>query len=251
MPLVASWSRRAGVGVAAVAALSALALLAPTAQAAPTGWTPVGGDEFNGPALDTDKWHPYDSEGAFGNGLRRPSAIGQGGGLLTITAQPRKEGGTSGGMGMGDGQLYGRWEFRARTTAGRGYSSAILLWPDSEKFPEDGELDMMEVPSEKRTAATAFVHYGEDNKIVGTSRAGDFTKWHTFAMEWLPDRITWYVDGVKSWETRDKKVIPDTPMHPAIQLDQGPAKNWMPAPDASTPDKVALQVDWLRISQRG
>ncbi|RZT84138.1 glycosyl hydrolase family 16 [Pseudonocardia sediminis] len=244
-------SRRTGAGVIAAAALAALAVLAPTAQAAPTGWVPAGGDEFNAPALNTSTWKTYDSVGAFGNGLRRPSAISQGNGLLTITAQPRLNGGTSGGMAMGAGQLYGRWEFRARTSAGKGYSSAILLWPDSEKFPEDGELDMMEVPSEKRTAATAFVHYGADNRIVGTSRAGDFTKWHDFAMEWLPDRITWYVDGVKAWETTDKKVIPTTPMHLCIQLDQGPATNWMPAPDASTPDKVTLQVDWARISKRG
>lgn len=244
-------SRRAGAGVVSVAALAALALLAPTAQAAPTGWVPAGGDEFDAPALDTSTWNAYDSVGGFGNGLRRPSAITQGNGLLTITARPRLDGGTSGGMAMGAGQLYGRWEFRARTTPGKGYSSAILLWPDSEKFPDDGELDMMEVPSEKRTAATAFVHYGEDNRIVGTSRAGDFTQWHTFAMEWLPDRVTWFVDGVKAWETTDRKVIPSTPMHLCIQLDQGPAKNWMPAPDAATPDEVALQVDWARISKRG
>ncbi len=244
-------SRRAGAGLVAVAALAVLALLAPTAQAAPAGWVPSGGDEFDAPALDTSTWHAYDSEGAFGNGLRRPSAISQRDGLLTITARPRQDGGTSGGMAMGTGQLYGRWEFRARTSVGKGYSSAILLWPDSERFPEDGELDMMEVPSEKRTAATAFVHYGADNRIVGTSRAGDFTRWHTFAMEWLPDRVTWYVDGEKAWETTDRAVIPTTPMHLCIQLDQGPATNWMPAPDASTPDEVTLQVDWARISKQG
>ncbi len=248
-------ARRAGAGVVALAAVASLAVLAPTALAAPTvapavpapaGWTPTGGDEFDGPQLDTARWKVYDSVGAFGNGVRRPSAITQGDGLLTITARPRQESGVSGGMGLGEGQLYGRWEFRARTDRGRGYSSAILLWPDSERFPQDGELDMMEVPSDARTAATAFVHYGADNKIVGTSRAGDFTQWHDFAMEWLPDRITWYVDGQKAWEVTDKKVIPTTPMHLCIQLDQGPAVNWMPPPDASTPDQVRMQVDWAR-----
>lgn len=254
MRLAAFRSRRAGTGAAAVAAVAALALLTPTAwaaPAAPAGWVPAGGDEFDAPALDSGTWHPYDSVGGFGNGLRRPAAISQGGGLLTIIARPRLDGGTSGGMAMGEGRLYGRWEFRARTTAGKGYSSAILLWPDSEKFPDDGELDMMEVPAEKRTAATAFVHYGDDNKIVGTSRAGNFTQWHTFAMEWLPDRVTWYVDGVKAWETTDRKVIPTTPMHMCIQLDQGPAANWIPGPDTTTPDTVLLQVDWARISKRG
>jgi beta-glucanase (GH16 family) len=252
-------ARRAAAGVVALAAVAALAVVAPAAVAAPAvdpavptpaGWTYTGGDEFDGPALDTGRWNAYDSVGAFGNGTRHPSAIGQCDGLLTVTARPRQDGGTSGGMALGEGQLYGRWEFRARTDPGRGFSSAILLWPDSEKFPDDGELDMMEVPSDARTAATAFVHYGADNKIVGTSRPGDFTQWHTFAMEWQPDRITWFVDGQKAWETTDRAVIPTTPMHLCIQLDQGPAVNWMPAPDASTPDAVRLQVDWARQYQR-
>ena len=248
---VSARPRRLGIGVLVVAVGAALALIAPAASAAlaaPAGWARAGGDEFDAAALDAKTWKPYDSVGGFGNGLRRPSAITQGNGMLTITARPRLNGGTSGGMEMTTGHLHGRWEFRARTSAGKGYSTAILLWPDSGKFPEDGELDMLEVPSEKRIAATAFVHYGKDNRAVGTSRKGDFTQWHTFAVDWLADRVTWYVDGRKAWETRDRKVIPTTPMHLCIQLDQGPVKGWMPAPDRTTPNEVRLQVDWVRYS---
>jgi beta-glucanase (GH16 family) len=68
-------------------------------------------------------------------------------------------------------------------------------------------------------------------------------------MDWLPDRITWYVDGVERFETTDKAVIPTKPMHPTIQLDQGPKANWMDGPDDSTPAEVKLQVDWFRISK--
>jgi hypothetical protein len=35
-------------------------------------------------------------------------------------------------------------------------------------------------------------------------------------------------------------------MHLAIQLDQGPVNDWLPAPDATTPPQVRLQVDWVR-----
>jgi hypothetical protein len=35
-------------------------------------------------------------------------------------------------------------------------------------------------------------------------------------------------------------------MHLAIQLDQGPVNDWLPAPDATTPAQVHLQVDWVR-----
>lgn len=207
------------------------------------GFRAIGGDEFNGGALDTKKWGLYDSVGGFGNGLRRPSAISQSAGSLAITAT----GETSGGMADSFGQTYGRWEFRARTDHGRGLGSAILLWPDSEKLI-DGEIDIAEVPAEQRDKAHFVLHSGEGgDTIVGGNMPGDFSQWHTFAVDWLPDRITWYVDGRARFTVTDKSRIPDTPMHLAIQLDQGPVKDWLPAPDATTPAKVRLQVDWVRV----
>ena len=134
---------------------------------------------------------------------------------------------------------------RARADKGRGFSAAILLWPDSEN-KDDGELDMMEVPSETRDAAHFVVHWSPQNKIDGAKVPGDFSQWHTFAMEWLPDPITWYVDGVKRYENRDKAVIPTKPMYLAIQLDQGPLKDWVPARDEMTPEELSLEVDWVR-----
>jgi beta-glucanase (GH16 family) len=208
-----------------------------------TRWRPVKGDEFNGSSLDTGAWNTYDGEGGLGTGYRKSEAVSQSDGNLRITAK----GDVSGGMRHEFGQLYGRWEFRARTDSGRGFGSAILLWPDSENFPEDGELDIMEVPGENRDLAHFVVHWSSANKVHGTSVPGDYTQWHTFALEWLPDRITWYVDGVKQYENTDKTVIPTKPMHLTIQLDQGPKSKWIPARDETTPEEVSLEVDWVRI----
>jgi beta-glucanase (GH16 family) len=216
---------------------------APSGGSAGIDWKRVSGDEFNGSALDEVAWNTYDSEGSFGTGYRRPEAISQSDGLLRITAR----GDVSGGMGHRFGQLYGRWEFRARTDPGRGFGSAILLWPDSENFPEDGELDIMEVPGENRDLAHFVVHWGAENHVHGTDVKGDFSQWHTFALEWLPDRITWFVDGVKQYENTDRTVIPTKPMHITIQLDQGPKSNWIPARDETTPEELSLEVDWVRI----
>jgi Glycosyl hydrolases family 16 len=188
-------------------------------------------------------WGRYDSVGGFGNGFRRPSAIGVLDGVLHITAR----GNVSGGMGHKLGRTYGRWEFRARTEKGRGFGSAILLWPDSERFPEDGEIDIMEVPSETRDRAHFVVHFGSQNKLYGTHVEDDFSEWHTFAVDWLPDRIVWYVDGVERFRVTDRNIIPRAPMHLAVQFDQGPKKDWIQAPDASTPAAFSLQVDWLRV----
>jgi beta-glucanase (GH16 family) len=210
--------------------------------AAEGGWRLVDTMDFNETALDRTDWSPYNSVGGFGNGFRRPSAITVEDGKLRITAR----GNVSGGMGYQRDQLYGRWEFRARTDKGRGRGAAILLWPKTEN-KDDGELDMMEVPREDRSQAHFVIHFSPQNKLAGNKVTGDFSQWHTFAMDWLPDRITWYVDGVKQFETFDKNVIPKVPMHMTIQLDMGPFEEWIPAPDATTPAETSLEVDWVKI----
>jgi beta-glucanase (GH16 family) len=205
-------------------------------------WKRLTSEDFD--TFREHAWSRYDSVGAFGNGLRRPSAITVSDGLLHITAR----GNVSGGMAHKLGQRHGRWEFRARTDKGRGFGSAILLWPDSERFPEDGEIDIMEVPSETRDRAHFVLHFGgAANRLSGSHVEDDFSEWHTFAVDWLPDRLVWYVDGVERFRVVDRAILPKTSMHLAIQLDQGPKKDWIPAPDETTPAATSLQVDWVRV----
>ncbi|GAA5115591.1 glycoside hydrolase family 16 protein [Pseudonocardia adelaidensis] len=215
-------------------------------SAAEDEWRLVFRDDFTGSRLDPGVWNHYDSVGGFGNGWRRPEAITVADGTLRVTAR----GNVSGGMNHEHSQRYGRWEFRARTDKGRGRGSAVLLWPDSLDKAADGELDMMEVPGEDRTQAHFVIHYSAQNKLAGSKVSGDFSQWHTFAMDWLPDRITWYVDGVKQFETTDRNVIPTSRMHLAIQLDMGPYEEWILAPDETTPPEVSLEVDWVRVYAR-
>jgi beta-glucanase (GH16 family) len=205
-------------------------------------WMRLTAEDFD--TFREHAWSRYDSVGAFGNGLRRSSAITVSDGLLNVTAR----GNVSGGMAHELGQKYGRWEFRARSDKGRGFGSAILLWPDSERFPEDGEIDIMEVPAESRDRAHFILHFGgAANRLYGTHVDEDFSEWHTFALEWLPDRLVWYVDGVERFRVLDPNILPKTSMHLAIQLDQGPKKDWIPAPDATTPAALSLQVDWVQV----
>lgn len=227
--------------------------LTPDAGTAPGAigpeWKPVGGDEFNGTSVDPSKWGIYNSVGAFGNGKRRPSAMSAGGGVMSITAitGTKASDDVSGGMADSFSQLYGRWEARVRTDLGRGYSGVVLLWPDSEST-NDGEIDIMEVPSETRNRAVIVLHSGKGGSSqVGTDVPGRFDQWHTVAVEWLPTKITWYVDGRRQYTVTDKARIPTTPMHLTLQLDQGPVENWLLAPDATTPPKLTMQVDYVRV----
>ncbi|GAB3701387.1 hypothetical protein [Mariniluteicoccus flavus] len=85
----------------------------PSATAAQVhGWgPPTHEDLFDGGAVDDTLWRRYDEPGHVGNGLRRPEQITVVDGHLRITGTP---GGNSGGMAWRRGQMYGRWEARAR-----------------------------------------------------------------------------------------------------------------------------------------
>ena len=123
----------------------------------------------------------------------------------------------------------------------------MLRWPDSGKWPQDGEIDFMEIPDAGRNANHFTVHYSNDNTQDGTDQSGDFSQWHDYAVEWEPDHITGWIDGQQVFHTVNPAEIPHNAMHLAIQMDVGPIPDWIPAPDSSTPSTVNFEVDSVNI----
>ena len=98
-------------------------------------------------------WNLYNGPGHAGNGRRTPSAVSVANGLLTITGDAE---GNSEGMAWLPGQTYGRWEACVKSPpASPNYHSVLLLWPDSENWPSDGEIDFMEILDPERQEVTA------------------------------------------------------------------------------------------------
>jgi hypothetical protein len=166
-------------------------------------------------------WDLYDGPGHVGNGMRLPQAITIDGGLLTITGDPE---GNSGGMAWLPGQLYGRWEVCIKSfMASPNYHSVALLWPDSENWPADGEIDFMEILDPQRQTVTASLNHRDpkfpvpDDPNFRASTQIDATQWHSWAVEWSPTRVAGFVDGAQWFEVTDH--IPQSPMHLCIQLD--------------------------------
>jgi beta-glucanase (GH16 family) len=211
--------------------------------AAAHGWQLVAADEFDGNAVDTSRWTLYEGPGNGGVGLRNPDAVSQSDGELRITGR----GDVSGGMNWNGGRTYGRWEVRARMDRGNGYSPAILLWPSSGNWPAEGEIDLSEIPRGDRSESHFTMHWGVENSQTGFPSSGDFSQWHTFAIEWQPDHVTFFLDGEAVYTNDDPAAIPRNNMHLAIQNDVGPHDGWIPARDASTPPEVSLHVDWVRL----
>ena len=68
------------------------------------------------------------------------------------------------------------------------------------QWPKCGEIDIMEVMGQQTNKLYGTIHYGEPHaESQGTKilAAGDFAdEYHTFACEWEPGAIRWYVDGI-------------------------------------------------------
>lgn len=212
------------------------------------GWRLTFFDGFDEVMLDRNAWPILFHGSTYWNGAfdwRAENVIVWDGELiLSSIASPA--GWTSGGVNMGwNGQLYGRWEVRARLDEGKGTSAAILLWPTSGDYPP--EIDLMESPDPERNITSMTVHSVGFNDAQGHQVFSDASEWHTYAVDWLPDRITFYIDGVEQWTTT--KGVPDVPMALGFMgFVASSSDEWFGgAPDFTTPGVVSLHVDWARV----
>lgn len=152
------------------------------------------------------------------------------------------------GGGSGD-QLYGRYAVRFKTDALPNYYAAWLLWPQSEVWPRDGEIDWPE--GALNGTMSGFVHWmngtsGSDQQ--GCSSTTKFlddsavNKWNTVVTEWAPGSVKFYANDQLVCTVTGSRV-PSTPMHYVLQTETG---------DTSTNNWVDgnLQVDWIAIYKK-
>ncbi|WP_372622943.1 family 16 glycosylhydrolase [Falsiroseomonas sp.] len=214
----------------------------------PSGWQLTFSDGFDGAYLDRAAWPILFNGSRYWNNAFewRAENVIVWDGELTVSSIASPSGWTAGGVNMGwNGQLYGRWEVRARLDEGKGTSAAILLWPTDGEYPP--EIDLMESPDPGRTITSMTVHSEGFADAQGHQVFSDASEWHTYAVDWLPGRITFYIDGVERWSTT--KGVPDEPMALGfMSFVAASGDEWFGgAPDASTPGLVSLHVDWARI----
>jgi hypothetical protein len=118
----------------------------------------------------------------------------------------------------GNNQLYGRYEVRFRADAVAGYKTAWLLWPQSETWPRDGEIDFPE--GNLSSTIGAFMHRqggtsGSDQDAFKTSAS--YGGWHTATLEWMPGRINFILDGNTIGSSTSR--VPNTTMHWILQTE--------------------------------
>ncbi len=226
-------------------------------------WNPVFDDEFSGSQVDQSKWsfcYPWDCHSG-GNGelsVYTPQQVSVGGGLLDLQAvhQQTCDGSFCGAYGSGLIQsgiprggttprftfTYGYVEARLQVPFGTGYFPAFwLLGPV-------GEIDLMEVFG-NTPSFSCGVHFGQYTGKWGCNAHGGNMpgSWHTFAVDWQPDHITFFEDGLVVGSTTDPSQIPSDPM--AVYFDFAIGANWLPPPDSTTVFPADYKVDYIRIWQ--
>lgn len=253
--------------------------LAAAPLAAQTGWRLTWSDEFDGVALDTSKWvYAEDGRGGGNNELQyytsRPENVRLEQGRLVITARRETYTGPDGTRQYTSGrirtqgkfsQAYGRFEARIRVPYGQGIWPAFWMLGDdisTARWPRCGEIDIMENIGREPSIVHGTIHgpgYSGSNGISaaysfpGGARAAD--DFHVYAVEWEPEVIRWYVDGAL-YNTVTPASLPrgtewvfNHPFHMLLNLAVG--GNWPGAPDDSTVFPQTLQVDWVRVYERG
>ena len=209
-------------------------------------------DDFTSATLDTTKWSVYNGPGHGGNGRRLPARVAIVNGVLTLTGLAN---GDSAGMAHRFNQQYGRWEVRCRSsntsTSGETYHPVLIIWPESDEWPEDGEYDFLENSTPGDDHAGAFIHYPHPSSVPvqqeqATKAGVDLTQWHNVAFEWTPNGVKGFIDGVEwfsysggaiSGRRSNIQAMPSG--HLTIQLDNfnGSSGN----------REGKFEIDWVRV----
>lgn len=240
------------------------------------GWTLVWSDEFDGAAVDPERWNVRDQDSNANEAsylLRRNVELCDG--YLALTARREEAGGrafTSGYLdtiGTASFEVGHRVELRAMVPTDDGTSQGMwpAFWLRSDQH--GGEIDVAEFygsPHPPTTGPSLSVHHVvHEDTHGGLGRSGatyllpDGARpgegFHTYAAEVVEDGVRFEVDGVTSF-------VADPAEHPwlvdmltgtwniRLNLQVGRDGSWATAPTGATVLPASFVVDHVRVYRR-
>lgn len=213
------------------------------------GWGAViARDEFDYSGTPkSDLWGLYNGPGHSGNGLRRPSAFNVHDGMMTIHGSANDVSGGAAFRHRQNGRGY-RVEVRARVyntdnSGGDRYHPVLILWPDSNEWPEGAEYDFFET-DEGDGKFGLFMHlpnhspYRQDHY----SETLDIQNWHNYAVDWDAKNrlLIAYIDGRQVYRGVGRVADAPGPMHLTVQLDHF----------GGNPRAANFDIAWVRAYNR-
>ncbi|MFD5791971.1 ricin-type beta-trefoil lectin domain protein [Streptomyces diastatochromogenes] len=260
--------------VASAAVGPARAQTAAPAAAAVTTFS----DTFDGPAgsgVDSSKWTLETGDNVnnherqyYTSGTRNAALDGQG--HLVITARKENPAGyqcwygscqyTSARMNTAGkfNAQYGHVEARMKIPRGQGMWPAFWMLGTPVNWPDSGEIDVMENVGFEPSTVHGTIHgpgysgsggIGAGYSLPGGQAFAD--AFHTFAVDWAPDSITWSVDG-NVYQRRTpadlggKTWVFNKPFFLILNLAVG--GYWPGDPDGSTQFPQQLVVDSVSVT---
>jgi beta-glucanase (GH16 family) len=153
---------------------------------------------------------------------------------------------------------YGHVEARMRIPKGQGMWPAFWMLGTnigSVGWPSCGEIDIMENIGKEPNTVHGTIHgpgYSGSNGIGAAYNGPVFGDgFHTYAVDWSPNKITWSVDG-HAYETRTPADVHGNQWafnHPFyIILNLAVGGYWPGDPNGSTPFPAKLVVDYVHVT---
>ena len=243
------------------------------------GWALVWNDEFDGPALNLEKWSFEIGGHGWGNNELQyysdddSTAFIQDG-KLVIRADLVPQGtGSSDNLryfssarlrtsGKGDWR-YGRIEVKAKLALGQGIWPAIWMLPTEWMYggwPESGEIDIMEHVGYDPGRVHGSIHTGSYNHKINTQRGGSklldkiSSKFYVYAIEWYEDRIDFLIDDAKyfSFQNDGKNDFNTWPFNQRFHLliNIAVGGDWPGSPDETTQFPTEMEVEYVRVYEK-
>jgi beta-glucanase (GH16 family) len=243
-------------------------------------------DEFSGTAIDRAKWNVIvtgsgwrtvnNEQQAY---IDSPDVLSVAEGVLTI--RPRFRPGFKDTRGASFDFVSGRIDTRGKFDFAYGTAAARMklatgagLWPafwalGNGRWPDTGEIDVMEHVGEASWTSVALHGPGYSGNTPLVKRAPvDVTEWHVYSVDWTGDLLVFRIDGREIYRVTKTDVEKygrwsfDDPKHLIANLalggtyPHGVNKIEKPYPgisdatvEAIRSDKVAILIDWIRVTQ--
>jgi beta-glucanase (GH16 family) len=229
----------------------------------------VWSDDFNGSSIDLSRWQF--GVGASNDNLQYYTSRAENarvtGGLLQIIARKESYAGYSYTSALLETRAtaswrYGRLEARIKLPGSPGFVPAFWLLPDEGMYgwwPYSGEIDIMEYPTTQGGTIYGTVHNQAHSSFTGTAPLGATlpvpdaeTAFHTYAIEWSPEQIDFFVDQNKYFTVTNDHTGHaawpfDRPFYVILNLAVG--GGWVGAPTQSSVFPATMEVDYVRVYQ--
>ena len=138
-------------------------------------------------------------------------------------------------------QTYGYFEMSAKLSNAAGVVNGFWLLPADGSWPP--ELDVAEVVGSNPKTLVETSHSSGGTTPHWTDVPDTSQAFHTYAVDWEPDKLTWYFDG-KQVAQQDTPADMNKPMYMLLSTVVGTSSTWAGNPNPG--ETGQMQVDYVR-----